>query len=380
MDAMNPFVEAAADPYGYARRWKQTHDGPVIGSFCTYAPEEIVWAAGGLPLRLFGASGMLSLADGHLQAYSCSLVRGAMEEALAGRLAFLDGVVFPHTCDSIQRLSDLWRLNVATGFHADVVLPVKLTTESARDYLVRVIGRFRRDLETHMGRPISDEALAGAIADYNRLRAGLERLYRLKMERPGVIPAAAIQTVVRAATVMDRAAMAAGLEALLTVLEASACPAGPAGPRLVLSGGACSLPDIHQAVEAAGAAVVWDDLCTGTRSFTGAIDTDIEPVTAIARRYAQRVVCPAKHAGLDARARALIQAVENSRAAGVVFVVLKFCDPHLFDYPYLKSYLDERGIASLMLEIEDRQAGTGQFATRIEAFVETIGARRKAEG
>lgn len=376
MDAMKPFSEAAADPYDYARRWKKAHGGPVIGSFCTYAPEEIVWAAGGLPLRLFGASGMLTLADGHLQAYSCSLVRGAMEEALAGRLAFLDGVVFPHTCDSIQRLSDLWRLNVATGFHVDVVLPVKLTTASARDYLVEVIGRFRRDLENHVGRPITDEALAGAIADYNRLRAGLERLYRLKMDHPGAITAAAVQTVVRAATVMDRAEMAGHLEALLAVLEAGASTAGPTGgPRLVLSGGACSLPDIHQAVEGAGAAVVWDDLCTGTRSFTGAIATGPDPIGAIARRYAERVVCPAKHAGLDSRAKALIDAVKKSRADGVVFVVLKFCDPHLFDYPYLKSYLDERGIPSLMLEIEDRQAGTGQFATRIEAFVETINNR-----
>ena len=51
-------------------------------------------------------------ADAHLQAYSCSLVRGALEDALAGRLDFLDGaMVFPHTCDSIQRLSDIWRMN-----------------------------------------------------------------------------------------------------------------------------------------------------------------------------------------------------------------------------------------------------------------------------
>jgi len=379
MDAMKPFVAAAADPYGYARGWKMARGGPVIGSFCTYAPEEIVWAAGGLPLRLFGASGMLTLADGHLQAYSCSLVRGALEEALAGKLDFLDGVVFPHTCDSIQRLSDLWRLNAQTGFHADVVLPVKLTTDSAKHYLAQVMGRFRREMETHVGRPITDEALARAIADYNRLRAGLGQLYRLKMDRPGAIGAAAIQTVVRAAMVMDRVEVAGHLEALLEALGCGAPATGAGVARLVLAGGACSLPDIHQAVEGAGAAVVWDDLCTGTRAFTGPIPLDPDPVSAIARRYAERVVCPAKHAGLDARAKSLVKAVEQSRAGGVVFVVLKFCDPHLFDYPYLKSYLDEQGIASLMLEIEDRQAGTGQFATRIEAFVETLKARLKTE-
>ena len=74
-----------------------------------------------------------------MQAYSCSLVRGALEETLAGRLEFLDGVVFPHTCDSIQRLSDIWRMNVKECFHLDVVGPVKLDTDSARDYMAAVL-------------------------------------------------------------------------------------------------------------------------------------------------------------------------------------------------------------------------------------------------
>jgi benzoyl-CoA reductase/2-hydroxyglutaryl-CoA dehydratase subunit BcrC/BadD/HgdB len=177
--------------------------------------------------------------------------------------------------------------------------------------------------------------------------------------------------------VMDRSAMVGHLETLLAALTRARPAESPPAARIVLAGGACSLTDVHQAIEAAGAAVVWDDLCTGTRAFTGAIDAGNDPVAAIARRYAERVVCPAKHAGLDARGLALRQAVKDSRADGVIFVVLKFCDPHLFDYPYLKSALDHGGIPSLMLEIEDRPAGTGQFQTRIEAFVEMLSASRR---
>ena len=122
MDAMQAFHDIAADPQAYAREWKARTGGKVIGTLCSYAPEELILASGALGYRIVGGSGAISKADAHLQAYSCSLVRGAMEDALNNRLDFLDGTVFPHTCDSIQRLSDLWRLNVPTGFHLDVVL------------------------------------------------------------------------------------------------------------------------------------------------------------------------------------------------------------------------------------------------------------------
>ena len=132
MKSLRLLEEIAGNPYDYARRWKEKTGRPVIGYLCTYTPEEIVHAAGALPLRLFGESADASAADAHLQAYSCSLARGVLADALQGKLDFLSGAVFPHTCDTVQRLSDLWRINAGFSFHADVVLPVKLDTKSAR--------------------------------------------------------------------------------------------------------------------------------------------------------------------------------------------------------------------------------------------------------
>jgi benzoyl-CoA reductase subunit C len=56
----------------------------------------------------------------------------------------------------------------------------------------------------------------------------------------------------------------------------------------------------------------------------------------------------------------------------VIFLFLKFCDPHAFDYPYMKAMLDQAGIPSLMFEIEDQLASEGQLRTRCEAFMEMI--------
>jgi len=56
----------------------------------------------------------------------------------------------------------------------------------------------------------------------------------------------------------------------------------------------------------------------------------------------------------------------------VIFIMLKFCDPHAFDYPYLRDMLTAEGIPSTLFEIEDQQSAAGQFRTRCEAFIEMI--------
>jgi bzd-type benzoyl-CoA reductase N subunit len=362
------------DPYGYVKKFREESGRKVVGTFCSYAPEEIILAAGAHPFRLFGSGEKIRLAEAHLQSYCCSLVRGALEDALAGRVDFLDGVVFPHTCDSIQRLSDIWRLNVPACFHLDVVLPVKLDTDGARQYMVDVLKRFRRELGEKLGGSISDDDLREAIRIMNRIRAALTRIYDLKGERPEILKGSDFYALVRAAMIMDRTRAVFLLEEVAAEMGIKSNSEVAAWPkkRIVLSGGVCNHPDIYTIIEEAGGAVVGDDLCTGSRYLSGLIDEKADPAEAIAERYRRRVVCPAKHRGLSERADHLVRLVREKRAQGVIFFLLKFCDPHAFDYPYLKEALDRLGIPSLLMEVEDRLPAEGQLRTRFETFVEMI--------
>lgn len=360
------------DPLTYAGQWKKTHAGKIVGYMCSYAPEEIIRASGALPFRLMGTKNAIGRADAHLQAYCCSLVRGTLEDALAGRLHFLDGMVFPHTCDSIQRLSDIWRINVKNCFHADVVLPAKLDTDSASDYLTATFRRLIVDLENGLGRSITGEMLREAAHLYNGIRSHLNALYLLRQADPGLISGNDFHAIVQASMWMDRDAYAGILSGIVEYLKEHAAAGSFHGKRIVLSGGICNVPDIYPAVESAGAAIVGEDVCTGDRFFQGNIRVEGDMVENIARRYIDRIVCPAKHHGLFTRGRHLIQKVRETRADGVLFLFLKFCDPHSFDYPYLKEMLDQEGIPSMLYEIEDRNLSGGQFQTRCEAFVEML--------
>jgi bzd-type benzoyl-CoA reductase N subunit len=372
---LQTFSEIAANPYDYARDWKERTGGRVFGYFCTYFPEELLHAAGILPMRVLGVKENVSLADSHIQAFICSLVRTSFDAALKGKFNFLDGVVFPHSCDSIQNLADIWRHHFPEQFSDVVVLPVWVDIPEAEDYLAEEIHRFKQKLEKHLNAEISDAALAESITVYNENRTALSDLYAFRRDNPGAISGAAVLEVVRASMSMRKEDHTAMLRELLAEFKSGPSKNGY-DVRIVLFGNACDHPAIMDLFEEAGAVVVDDDLCTGSRYFLCIESPEGDPVRKLAKRYTRRVPCPSKHSTQFDRRDYLVDMVRQGNADGVVMVVLKFCDPHDFDYPDLAKRLTESDIPHLRIETEMQPASIEQVRTRLQAFVEMLKERK----
>lgn len=373
MTRLRELNEIQSNPYEYARKYKKECNKKVVGYLCSYTPEELIFAADALPFRLFGTRENINRADTYLQTYCCSLVRGTLEEGLSGNLDFLDGAVFPHTCDSIQKLSDIWRLNVLLQFHVDAVLPLKLNTESAREYMIDVLMKFKMDLEKNLRIEISGDNLRYAITVYNQIRESIKKIHSIRHENPAAIKGSAFYTIMKTSMIIDRNILPKILTDIIFELETKK-EFGSITDRkqLVLAGGMCDHPDIYQVIEDAGGVVVWEDFCTGSRYYEGFINQGGDPIVSIAERYLKRIICPAKHNGLTSKAENIIDIVKSNNADGVVFLLLKFCDPHAFDYPYLKKHLDREGIPNTLIEMEDQFSIGERLKTRFEAFIETL--------
>jgi bcr-type benzoyl-CoA reductase subunit C len=344
----------------------------MIGSTCSYTPEEFILAAGAHPFRIFGESKGFSHADAHLQAYACSMVRGMLEDGLSGSLDFIDGVVFPHACDSIQRLSDIWRLNVKS-LHFDVLLPVKLDTPLAKSYFTKVTARFKKDLEESFSVAISKNELEKAIQVMNDLRGKLMQLYTLQSKHPGFISGSDISAIVKACMVMEKQEAADLLAQVLEEAGKMKLADMPSNPkRILISGSICSHPELSRIIEEKHAAVVWDDLCSGTRYFEGLVPDDADPVEAIASRFTSRYVCPAKHLGVEFQMENLKELITEHRVDAVLFMFLKFCEPFSFDYPDIKKALEEMKIPFLMVEMDRHNGIDEQMHTRIDTMLEIL--------
>ncbi len=364
----------AASPKSYAADWHENSNKDVIGYFCSYVPEEIITASGALPYRILpDTDRIISKADAHLQSYCCGIVRGALEDALSGELNFISTVVFPHTCDSIQRLSDIWRINFDSASHVDLLVPAKLNTQSAYDYFKSILVKFKAQIQELTGQEITPERLHTAIRTHNNIRRHLARIYELHSQYPDLITSGDLYSLLKAATVMDRLAFVNELEEMLPALEKQRkTPVEKPAKRIVLSGGACNLPDLYSIIARHGAQVIWDDFCSGARSFEGLLAEDKNPFEAMVDRYVHRNICPAKHSDLTHRGDHLIKAVQQKKADGVIFLRLKFCDPHAFDYPYLREMLVKADIPCVLIEIDPQQRLSEQVRTRCEAFIEML--------
>ena len=120
---------------------------PVIGYFCSLTPIEIIEAAGLIPNRITGdPAETISEADTHLEAIMCPFVRSCFDMALKGEYDFLDGVVMPHGCDSIERLYNIWRYKLAPKYSHFITVP-HVTFESSYEFLEKELQVFRESLE-----------------------------------------------------------------------------------------------------------------------------------------------------------------------------------------------------------------------------------------
>jgi bzd-type benzoyl-CoA reductase N subunit len=355
-----------------------------MGCFCTYVPEEIIHAAGFVPVRIRSSRETPSRADAHLQSYTCALCRSALDQALRGDLSFLRGVVFPHTCDTIQALTDIWRMSFPDLYVETIVQPVNLSSPSARPYLIAELQRFRRSLEELVGQEVSDQAIRASIELYSEKRRLLAQLYDLRdrLTMPELFAATSAGFILPPEQYNP---LLAELGELLAEEEASMHPSLPGrgwgrvspskprfkGPGLILVGATLDAPAILALIEELGARIVGDDLCTGSRYFAPPVVGNGDPISALADRYLHRLPCPAKYHPDHQPGEHLLKLVNETKANGVVFVLQKFCDPHAFDYAIVKEKLDVAAVPHLRLEMEHVPA-LDQWRTRLQAFLELV--------
>ena len=361
---LGTLTEAQQAPY---TNWPDRYPGHrAMGYFCTYVPEEIIHAAGFVPLRIRSGDQTPSRADAHLQSYTCALCRSALDQGLRGDLSFLHGVVFPHTCDTIQALADIWQMSFPDLYAETIVQPVNLSSASTRPYLIDELQRFRHSLEELIGQEISDQATRSSIELYNEKRRLLTRLYDLR----DWLTAPELFAATGAGFVMPPLEYNQLLGKLVELLaEEESTPQDE--PGLILVGAILDDPVVLTTVEELGARIVGDDLCTGSRYFAQPVVADGDPIADLADRYLHRLPCPAKYHPDHQPGEHLLKLVNESKADGIVFVLPKFCDPHAFDYAMIKEKLDAAAVPHLRLEMEHAPA-LGQWRTRLQAFLEMI--------
>lgn len=354
------------------KSWKEKGK-KVVGYFCSYVPEEILYAADILPYRVRPTGcGETTSADVYLSHVNCTYVRSCLQFALEGRYKSLDGLVFSNSCDHVRRLYDLWRETVEhPSFMHFVQVPHKTTDEAVAFYQGEVT-KFKENVERSFGVQITEERLSNAIQVYNETRSLLRKLYELRRGESPPLTGADSLRVVLAGTAAPRDQYNQLLKRLLEGLSQKEGISNYRA-RVMIVGGLYDDPAHTQIIEDLGGLVVTDTLCFGSRYFWQPVENGRDPLLSLAKSYLNRPSCARMSDALAERGNFVTEMAEKFKVDGVIYQWIRYCDLWGGELFYLRDRLRELGVPLLSLEREYTLGAVGQLKTRVQAFLERIG-------
>lgn len=367
--------KVAEDRRAYAREWKARTGQPVVGYLCTYSPEEVLYAAGVLPVRILGSRKQHDETQCYIYSMFCPYCQDTFASGLRGEYDYLDGIIHTFCCIHIRQTYDSWVRHLHPGFSQYLYMPNHLSAAGVRDQCHREMKKHRQAVEEWLGISITNEALEQALDIYDCNRRLLRQIYEHRKADPPPLNGVEAMLLVQSAQLMDKAEHNELLRVVVDQLPRRSVGESR-GPRLMYMSSECDDFGLIKFIEDLGAEVVIDENCVGTRYFWNESQIGNDPLRRISDWYIDKPLCPVKNMMLEdmeeKRLPFLRGLIEEYGVQGAIYGKMRFCDPHEYDIPHIESMLKEMGIPMLNLEI-DIINPPGQFRTRIEAFLETLG-------
>lgn len=373
---LKEFAAVSSSPKAQLAKYK-AEGKKVIGVLPYYAPEELVYAAGMVPMGIWGTNDKtISRAKEYCATFYCTVAQLALEMLLDGTMNGLDGVITPTICDTLRPMSQ--NIRVAMNGKMPVIFlgaPQNRFAEFGIKFTMDQYENVKRELEKIASKAITPEALEDAIKVYNKSRAARREFVKLASEHCDVITPVKRMQVLKSSYFMLKDEYAAKLTELNEELKK--LPAADwKGTKVVTSGIICDNPKLLEIFEKNHIAIAADDVAHESRSFrTDAPEDTGDPMRALAQQFANQdydVLLFDPQSSKNRRGEHVANLVKESGAQGLVLFMQQFCDPEEMEYPYLKKALDNAGIPHIKLGIDQQMRDFGQAETAIQAFADVL--------
>ena len=360
-------------------REKQAAGAKFVGTFCVFVPEEIILALEAIPVALCGGTAAsIPYAEQHFPRNMCPLVKSTLGLAYSNTCPYgpiEDLAVGETTCDAKKKTWDI--LSTGGGFHV-LELPQKKGPDDRALWLSEVRG-FASRMEELTGRTLEGERLLCAVRLMNRMRRALARFHELRKVDPPPVSGTDALVVMQSALIDDKERFTREVERLNDELAdrvaRGVSPFAPGTKRLLVAGCPSVIGNwkLHYLIETAGAAIVTDETCTGTRYFNREVEEKAgleAQVEAIAERYLT-IDCSCFTPNNE-RLENVVRLARDFRADGVVQYILQACHTYEIEAINVAAALKDAGVPSLKIETDYAEEDAGRLGIRIEAFLESL--------
>jgi len=381
--AMEYFSDVVKRLHG-ARPWElfqhKKAGGKVVGTYCVYVPDELIYALGAASTGLCGGDQFwVPAGQAVLPSNMCALVASSLGSRLDRTSPFCqvaDLYVGEATCDGKKKAWEI--LGQDVNLHV-MDMPQKKRDKDTQRF-AQEIEELGHVLEKLTGNTLTSERLAEGIRLINGRRRALQRLQAVRAARPAPISGLDALMVTQVGFYDDPARFAGQVNQLCDELEdrvKSGQGVAPAeAKRIVLTGSPMAIPNwkLPRIVEQSGAVAVAEELCTGSRFFENLVDentVDMESmIQALAQRYLKtNCACFTPNQG---RMDDIIRLARDNRADGVIDYALQFCGLYTTESHLVGQAMKQAGLPMLQVVTDYSAEDRAQLSTRVQAFLEML--------
>ncbi|MBD3419424.1 MAG: 2-hydroxyacyl-CoA dehydratase [Chitinivibrionales bacterium] len=353
----------------------------VIGTYCTFVPEELVLAVDCIMVGLCaGADFAVDEVEKLLPRNTCALIKSTFGFKLGQVCPYLeacDMVIGENTCDGKKKAYEILDRLIPNFYAMDMP---QMKSGEGKGLLRAEYVKLKEQLENLSGRRITPGALKKAIGTVNRKRQAVQRLARLRAADPAPISGLDSLLVNQVFFYDNPERFTDSVNKICDELETRAKAHEGVKPkgtkRLLMTGCPMAVPNwkVPAVVESLNAVVVGEESCVGERGSRGCVDNfagDVDGlIDAIVERYLE-IDCAIFTPNME-RLEHIKEMAKEYKVDGVVLYGLNFCSPYLIEALDVEKELERAGIPAIRIETDYSQEDTGQIKTRIEAFIERL--------
>ncbi len=343
----------------------------VIGCFPIYTPEELIHAAGMIPMGLWGGQINPSVAGQYAPAFTCSIMRSCLELGMLGKYEGLSGALMPMLCDTFRGISSAWRVAVPSIPLVAFIHPQNRDDSGALDFTVAEYNQVKEKLERISGNKITDAALAQTIKIYNEHKAVVGEFLQLANDHLDVIKPSVRHAVMKSSHFMEKSEHTALVKQINEELKKLPVHKWQ-GKKVVLTGILAEPAEFLDIFAENNIAVVGDDLAQETRQIRTEIPQGDSPLQGLAKQWFELESCSVINDRGGARGKLVTKLAQDNKADGIAVCLMKFCDVEEYDYPMISHNAEQNGLPVLCIDIDQSTQGQEQARTKIQTFAEML--------
>lgn len=342
----------------------------VIACAPVYTPEEIIHSMGLVPFGVWGADMELEKAKSYFPAFICSITQSILELGMIGKYEGISAIVIPSLCDSLKCLGQNWKYAVPNIPFIPMTYPQNRNNAGGIDFAVAGYKRVIRDLEEITGTRFDEDSLQKSNNIYNTHNAVMREISDLLGDYPAIT---AIQRseIFKSAYFMTKEEHTSLVKELIEELRKS--PQEEHHKiRVITSGILADNANLLSVLDENNIQIVGDDIAHESRQYRVDSKTRDSALENLAIKFSNMGHCSVLYDADKKRAEYITDMVTNKKAAAVLMIMTKFCDPEEFDYVMIKKACEKANIACLQIEIDRQMVNYEQAKTMIQTFSENI--------